>query len=169
MVLKILLICIILIAAFLSIFRYKSIETFYIITSEEIEKNAKDFSDATNLYNQTLSKRDALKYTLDNLKKQVELDSQEISKNQSEPTPSVIDASLSESDKISIQREQDKILSCKDISKRSIEDYNQSKKDFTEVNKLYTSINNDYQGTINKIEQKNKEIDTLRVKMNKCA
>jgi len=168
MVLKILLIGIILISAFLSIFRYKSIENFYFITSEEIEKNTKDFTNATDLYNNALSMRDALKYTLDNLQKQLEIDQEKISKNQGDPSPSSIDAALTESDKIAMQREQDKIQQCKDIANRSINEYKKSKKDFNDVNKIYTKTNDEYQGIINKIEDTKKNIDSLKLKMITC-
>lgn len=168
MVLKILLLLIILIAAVISIFRYKTIEPFYFITSEEIQKNAKNFSNATDLYNQTLSTRDALKMTLVNLQNQAEINQEEISKNQADLSPSLIENSLSVSDKINIKREQDKITKCKDDIQRSVGDYNKSKKDFEDISTIYNKANDSYQEKINNIEQMKKTISDLRNKMNTC-
>jgi chromosome segregation ATPase len=169
MVLKILLLLIILIAAILSLFRYKTIETFYVITSEEIEKNAKEFSNVTDLYKKTLTNRDALKSNLNKLKKQAELNQQAISRNQSEPRQSDIEAATSLSEKNEITREYEKIENCKENSKRSIDDYKQTKTDYDDINKLYTKLNDDYQDTINKTNKLKKNIDSLKVKMNKCT
>ena len=169
MVLKILLLLIILIAAILSLFRYKTIEPFYFITSEEIEKNTKEFSSVSDLYKNTLTNRDTLKSNLNKLQKQAELNQQAISRNQGEPQQSDIDAATSLSEKNEMNREYEKIENCKENSKRSIDDYKQTKTDFDDINKLYTRLNDDYQDTINKTNKLKKNIESLKVKMNKCT
>lgn len=167
MIIKLLLALFIIICAVFTSLRRKTKtirESF--ITSDEIEKNTKKLSAATNQYNDIRKEYDKLTSIFNDMDNQIKLGNIENAKNLGDPLPE--DIVFSDEDNIKKEKEMAKNGACLQDIEKVKGNYQSKKADYVKIKKEYDKLKKEYDGVVNEIDKTKENIENLNNKMKTC-